>query len=303
MDAIDDVLAETAPFYQQNGTEWNDALKAGIDPGSPHMIRTAVTMQQTLRAALPFLQPLSYEKIRSIFGTHLMVHVGGGTLMRYVLIRPGAFSMGTATRAERRTPRNDAPAHRVIITRPFYMAVHETTVAAYRQVGGNGEEAGDSGLPVTGVPWVGAAQFCRALSTRTGLHVRLPTEAQWEYACRAGSVGAGPTGRELDEVAWHLRNAEQTLHEVGAKKPNAWGLHDMLGNAWEWCRDWYKADYYSHSRGASDPKGPRNGRIRVVRGGGISSLPRLVTPAYREQGGPTEIDPAVGFRTVIELVP
>ena len=292
------LLQGAGRYYDQKKKEWNEGLRTGHKAASPEMVRAALAMQQTVRTALPFLEPLSWEQISGLFGKQLMVHAGQGLLLRYALLRPGEFMMGSAD-----GPRGEGPAHAVIITRPFYMAVRETTVAAYAQVSGSPKRASGPQHPVTRVSWHEATAFCDKLAELTGLPVRLPTEAQWEYACRAGDLGPGPKGRELDEMAWHEANSEQKVHEVGSKRPNAWGLCDMLGNAWEWCRDWYSADYYAHSRGAADPQGPDSGAERAVRGAGITTAPHLVTPSTRYKGLPTYASEWVGFRTVIELSP
>ena len=125
--------------------------------------------------------------------------------------------------------------------------------------------------------WNECQDFCKKLRAK-GLEVSLPTEAQWEYACHAGSTGdyAG----NLDEMAWYNKNSGSKTHEVGLKKPNGWGLYDMHGNVWEWCSDWYDSGYYAKSP-ASDPTGPATGSDRVNRGGGWGSGAEYCRSAYR----------------------
>ena len=116
--------------------------------------------------------------------------------------------------------------------------------------------------PVICVSWVDAVEFCKWLEKKTGIDIKLPTEAQWEYACRAGTTGA--FYGNLDDSVWYIKNKIATTHRTGAKKPNAWGLYDMHGNVWEWCSDW-KASYPDES--VTDPTGPSSGVRRVCRGG------------------------------------
>lgn len=140
--------------------------------------------------------------------------------------------------------------------------------------------------------------FCRRLSQEEGKEYRLPTEAEWEYACRAGSATRwcfGDNASQLDEYAWYERNSGRTTHPVAQKKPNAWGLYDMHGNVWEWCADWYDADYDQQSP-ADDPKGPASGALRVVRGGSWFVVPGLSRSAIRVRNHPGVRIPVAGFR-------
>jgi formylglycine-generating enzyme required for sulfatase activity len=138
------------------------------------------------------------------------------------------------------------------------------------------------------VSWADCQNFAAKVKekARKGMICRLPTEAEWEYACRAGSktdycFGDDPT--KLSEYAWYDANSEQKTHPVGRKKPNAWGLYDVHGNVWEWCQDWYGEDYYENSP-ADDPKGPDSGPARVLRGGSCDSDPRGVRSGLRSRG-------------------
>ena len=129
--------------------------------------------------------------------------------------------------------------------------------------------------PVEMVSWDDAQEFCRKLSElaeekEAGRRYRLPTEAEWEYACRAGSAEKycyGDDESRLGDYAWYRKNSDGKTHQVGQKKPNAWGLYDMHGNVWEWCADWYDREYYANSP-TDDPTGPSEGSFRVFRGGG-----------------------------------
>jgi formylglycine-generating enzyme required for sulfatase activity len=155
-------------------------------------------------------------------------------------------------------------------------------------------------LPVECVSWddicgneSGTGGFLGELNKRVpeGGRFHLPTEAQWEYACRAGTTG--PYDGDLDEIAWYRKNSDERTHPVGQKKPNAWGLHDMLGNVWEWCSDWY--GYYDMSE-VTDPTGRTSGRFRVIRGGCWNDHAYNCSVALRGYYNPTNSDYEIGFR-------
>jgi formylglycine-generating enzyme required for sulfatase activity len=198
----------------------------------------------------------------------LTLDLGNGVSMKLARIPAGDFIMGSSD-AEKGHFTNEAPQHRVKITRPFFMGVTQVTQEQYTVVMAN-NPSGFSGKanPVESVSWDDAVAFCRKLSAKAGKTVRLPTEAEWEYACRAGSTtrfGFGDNDKELDKYAWYDGNSDRTSHPVGQKKPNAWGLYDMHGNVWQWCSDWYQDSY--RDLGAVDPTGPAEGKSRVLRGG------------------------------------
>ena len=191
--------------------------------------------------------------------------------MKFMVIPPGEFMMGSPETEARRV--DDESQHRVTITKPFYLGETEVTQEQYQKVmGTNPSRFKGPQKPVETVSWDDAVEFCRKLSAipaeKTAGHVyRLPTEAEWEYACRSGtttSYSFGDSESELGAYAWYKDNSGKTTHPVGGKKPNAWGLYDMHGNVWEWCQDWY-GDYPSGS--ATDPIGATSGSLRVFRGG------------------------------------
>jgi len=168
------------------------------------------------------------------------------------------------------------------------------------------------------VSWLHAVAFCRRVSEREkrtpfyrfkftlatilgGNGYRLPTEAEWEYACRAGSSTLYPFGDNasaLGEFAWYTKNSENKTHPVGQKSPNAWGLHDMMGNVWEWCADCYDANYYASSTSA-DPPGAFWASDRVIRGGGWNGCPRSCRSANRHRSMPEGRDSYLGFRLAL----
>ena len=261
--------------------------------------------------------------------------------MEMVYVKPGTFMMGSPLGEEKREA-DEGPQHRVAVTKAFYLGAHEVTVGQFRafveatgyrtdaergdrayqrgRAGGSvrspdgkwrwsdqatwkspGLQQADS-HPVVMVSWSDAHAFCRWLSTQEGRRYRLPTEAEWEYACRAGSTTThcfGEADAHLGAYAWYGSNAKNTTHSVGRKHPNAWGLHDMHGNVWEWCQDWYGQDYYGTSRGA-DPQGPDGGEDRVTRGGSWGNLPNYCRSADRNSLHAAIRADHIGFRVVYE---
>jgi formylglycine-generating enzyme required for sulfatase activity len=203
----------------------------------------------------------------------------GSTTLTLSLIPSGAYQRGTSPLRPIGMPQ-EFPAHPVRISRVFYLAATEVTQGLWRQVTGaepwKGRPFTQSGddLAATYVNWEDAIAFCRRLSEATGRTFRLPTEAEWEYACRAGAGGNycyGEALAKLDRYAWFDANTydlgHRYAHRVGRKKSNAWGLYDMHGNVWEWCGDRYAADAYAKAAHSVDPTGPGSGTRRSLRGG------------------------------------
>ncbi len=247
--------------------------------------------------------------------------------MRFVLIPPGEFDMGS-TEAEvasslkdaRATKQpsyyidhlpDEAPKHQVQITQPIYLGVFEVTQAEYERVMGTNPSRfkGNPRRPVEQVTWEDAVEFCRRLSSSeaeqaTGRSYRLPTEAEWEYACRAGTTTTWYSGDDeagLKGVAWYGGNRRRgSSQPVGQKKPNAWGLYDMHGNVREWCSDWWQREYTTLT--VSDPTGPAAGSLRVLRGGCWSHDARICRSAYRFRDPPARPDYNLGFRVAFSSV-
>jgi len=189
--------------------------------------------------------------------------------MQFKLIPAGEFLMGSSVDNEMFD--SELPQHRVQISKPFYLGVHEVTQEQFEEVmGRHFSERKGPPLPVHCVLWPDAVGFCERLSHVESAVYRLPTEAEWEYACRAGSNTAWYFGDQegaSDVYAWIRGRNDDGPYPVGQKRPNAWGLYDMHGNVEEWCSDWYSKDYYSSSP-LVDPKGPGSGQYHVLRGGG-----------------------------------
>ena len=227
-----------------------------------------------------------------------------GAEMEFVRIAPGEFMMG-CTPGDNKCFDDEKPSHLARITRGFEIAKYEVTEAQWQAV----MQASPLIIPPKGenyaygfVGWVTAQQFLDRLNTRMdGYRYRLPTEAEWEYAARAGSSGPVDGSSSLDAIAWYGQNAAGKPNLVGQKRPNAWGLHDMQGNVWEWVEDFYDEKYYAAAP-VSDPKGPTGGTYRVLRGGSSFSDAAHVRVSVRSfVGTPINLD-FFGFRCVREAI-
>ena len=239
--------------------------------------------------------------------------------MEFVKIAPGEFLMGCSPKdppylpdgTVSACPADAQPAHRVRITKAFEIGKYEVTQAQWEGVMGDNPSffkgAGHTDLPVEQVSWEDVHEFLRRLSARgDGYRYRLPTEAEWEYAARAGAEGlyAGPS---LAAMAWYgvggtnLLASKGTTHPVGQKQPNAWGLYDVHGNVAERVEDWYSASYYKTSP-RDDPTGPASGEIHIARGGSWYSNASYVRLANRYQNVAVLRRRDVGFRCVREPV-
>ncbi len=213
-------------------------------------------------------------------------------------IPAGTFMMGSPASEEGR--RDDETQHQVTLSKPFWMGTTEVTNAQYRrfvEATGhrkpkyrNSSRFNAPNHPVVGVSWDDAVAYAKWAG------MSLPTEAQWEYAARAGTTAtwwSGSTEADLARVGWYRGNSDLSLHAVGGKPANAWGLHDVHGNVWEWTADWY-GDYPSSSQ--TDPKGPGSGSIRVRRGGGWDNRASYARVAFRHNKQPGSSYHALGFR-------
>ena len=246
--------------------------------------------------------------------------------MEFVLIEPGTFQMGSLAGEPGRD--DDEVGHSVRLSQAFYLGKYEVTQGQWRAVLGNNPshfQACGSSCPVESVSWEDAQRFIEALNRQAGTgRYRLPTEAEWEYAARAGTQTALYTGEltirgkkdapALDSITWYGGNsgvsyaggydcsewAEKQYaaswcgpHPIGQKQPNAFGLYDMLGNVWEWVADWY-GEYPSGL--VTDPRGPSTGAFRVGRGGSWRNAARYCRVANRVYGTPGFRRPNLGFR-------
>ncbi|HEX4795275.1 MAG TPA: formylglycine-generating enzyme family protein [Humisphaera sp.] len=251
------------------------------------------------------------KESRTEYGTRahlaptLTLDLGDGIKWEGVLIPAGSFTMGSPA-GEAKTPKEAASEaqHKVTITKPFYMGKFEFTQAQYQKVMGANPsiEKGDD-IGVHNVAVKDAEELCRKMSRLTGKDVRLPTEAQWEYACRAGTTTPyynGSTTADLDKIAWFGANSGGKPHPVGQKQPNPWGLYDMLGNIREFTADLYSDDA---ATGDSDPTGSQSGdpANHTVRGAAYTA--NAVAAGNMRAGSrrPTESLKSTGFRVIVTL--
>jgi formylglycine-generating enzyme required for sulfatase activity len=253
------------------------------------------------------------EKVLSIvddypkhdFGDFFVVH---GLDLEMKKINPGSFHMGTDD-----GPLNERPRHRVNITRPFWMGLYPVTQAQYEELtGDNPSNFNGPNLPVEKVSWTAAMEFCEELTENEraegripeGYAYRLPTEAEWEYTCRAGSEEDFPI--HFEHVAWFFKNSNEQSHEVGLKEPNGWGFFDMQGNVFEWCSDgadfrdpnWYKLNTQLTPEYRHDIINPfhKAGANRIAKGGCWLLDDKVARPAARYINPPDSRYFVLGFR-------
>jgi formylglycine-generating enzyme required for sulfatase activity len=232
--------------------------------------------------------------------------------MMLVLIPKGTFMMGSPE-SEKGRDKDDETQHEVTISKDYYLGVIEVTQGQYEKVMGTNpshfqkqfiRKSDSSMYPVEQVSWEDAVDFCKKLSElpeekKAGRVYCLPTEAEWVYACRAGSKSAysfGETSKSLGDYAWFDRNSKGQTHPVGERKPNAWGLYDMHGNVWEWCSDRY-GEYPKVA--VSDPVGPREVSVRVLRGGSWCDVAASCRSAIRRRYVPSIRGNDLGFRLAL----
>ena len=220
--------------------------------------------------------------------------------MKFVKIAAGPFMMGSPE-SDKDAEGDEKPQHRVNLTKDFYMGQYPVTQAAWQAVmGGNPSHFKGANRPVECVSWVDAQEFIRKLNQKEGTDAyRLPTEAEWEYACRAGRTTRytfGDNPDELKNYAWY-GGSDNGTHPVGKKNANAWGLYDMHGNVWEWVEDGYEKDYYQRSPSSNPCNLAQNSKtFRVLRGGSWLYAPQYLRAANRDYGNPSTRYSSVGFR-------
>jgi len=218
--------------------------------------------------------------------------------MEFMLIPAGEFDMGSPA-VEKDRNSDEGPVHRVKISNAFYMGKYEVTQKQWREVMGTNPSyfEGDN-LPVEQVSWNDVQEFLKKLNEKEGANkYHLPSEAEWEYAARAGTTtnySFGDNESKLGDYAWYNGNSGGKTHEVGQKKLNTWGLYDMHGNIWEWVQDIYHNSYSGAPADGSAWEG--DGPSRVVRGGGWGYYGGDCRSALRDSRGPSPRDGEVGFR-------
>jgi formylglycine-generating enzyme required for sulfatase activity len=227
----------------------------------------------------------------------LLIDLGGNVRMEFVLVPAGSFTMGSDKCSA-------LPVHQVTITKPFYMGKYAVTQEQWKAVmGSNPSFYGGERNPVDSVSWDACQSFAEKLNAKfPGHKFCLPSEAQWEYACRAGSTGeycCGDDEGHVGEHAWHNQNSGYKTHAVGEKKANAWGLYDMHGNVIEWCQDITHWDYEgAPTDGSAWNEG---GAARVARGGSFSRYPSGIGSAYRYDRMPYDSNDDYGLRVVVKV--
>ncbi len=272
-----------------------------VDRELPTASQAATATQAPALAIAPFAERAATQ-YQMLWAKHLRIPIvqTNSIGMRFVLIPPGEFDMGSFG-----SDANEAPKHRVRISKPFYLGVCEVTQEEYQRIAGHNPSKfqGEPRRPVEQVDWNEATEFCRRLNElpherTTGVKYRLPTEAEWEYAARAGTTTCysfGDAPQMLSANAWWRENSQGQTGPVGQLRPNAWGLCDMHGNVWEWCQDRYARDYYAKSP-PCDPLGASEGSDRVVRGGCWSGRADGVRLAIRAGNTPSLRNGFMGFR-------
>jgi formylglycine-generating enzyme required for sulfatase activity len=228
------------------------------------------------------------------------VDIGDGVMMEFALIPSGEFSVRLDV-DETGGDSSQSPTQRITITKSFYMGRCEVTQEQYEKIMGvNPAQFESPNRPVDTVSWYEATEFCNKLSSTLNVPFRLPTEAEWEYACRAGTTTTYYWGDDFDSrYARTIEDRSSGTSNVKTRLPNAWGLYDMSGNVWEWCADWYsKRD--SDLESAVDPKGPSGANFRVLRGGSWGNSRRNCRCAHRNWHTPNHRYDDCGFRVVME---
>ncbi|MBI1387035.1 MAG: SUMF1/EgtB/PvdO family nonheme iron enzyme [bacterium] len=238
--------------------------------------------------------------------------------MTFVKIPAGSFRMGTSENEIAMLKEHNAwsdlytcetPVHDVTLARPFLIAAREISQDQWRKVMGGRNPASFKGgdLPIESITWYEAKRFIEKLNEQSHGGYRLPTEAEWEYCARAdgglwdsAADGTTLTSGDLDSFAWSSANSKGMTHPIGQKKPNAWGLYDMLGNVWEWCEDWYHVDAYT----ILDPTNPfarQSSAERVIRGGCVSLPPESIRVTFRGGQTPGNRSQFIGLRLACDV--
>lgn len=239
------------------------------------------------------------------------------TELEFAQLPAGEFIMGTEdidavvidmAEPDESRVRDETPAHKVRFSHAFYMATTEVTQQLWLKImrtrpgpDEHWQHKRWKQLPVVSVSWHDTQKFIKRLNNKSRqFKYRLPTEAEWEYAARAGSPELRPFALDdMEQYAWYLHSSSDNIQPVAQLKTNRWGLYDMHGNVWEWVADWYHPQSY-HNAAVENPSGPASGSKRVRRGGSYHCPPHLIRPAYRAADAPDQAYSVVGFRLVAE---
>jgi formylglycine-generating enzyme required for sulfatase activity len=278
------------------------------------LIRDALSIE--LRTPSAMLGPAQVDAVRRYAHSknsdasspeRVRLQIASDVAMEMCVIHAGTFAMGSPPSEEGHN--DDEVVHDVTISESFYLASTPVTQRQFEPVvGHNPSYFVGPDLPVEMVSWFDCATFCEILGERLGRRLRLPTEAEWEYACRAGSttaynLGASITTAQANFDGWfvkpHVGESRKQTSPAGAFEANAWGLFDMHGNVWEWCEDWY-GDYASGA--VTDPQGPSDGEIRILRGGSWFHGPADARSAQRDALDPGRRHSIYGFRVAMSCL-
>jgi len=297
----------TAPLQKHEVTPTEVSSKARNElapcPETTPPLRAGGGDSENLLSGEPAAESVapSLHIIQPVMGVDPIVNSLG---MTFVLIPAGTFVMGSPEHEPGRN--DDETQHEVTISQSFRLQNTPVTQAQWQTLMGKNLASfiqGGGDCPVDGISWHDCQEFIKKLNAREEGIYRLPTEAEWEYACRAGSAGALPNGElttlfcdldpNLDGLGWYCGNSDRHTHPLAHKTPNAWGLYDMHGNVYEWCQDWY-GEYSSNL--LTNPGGPGSGQRRVVRGGSWFSSAKNCRAAARLGMSPDSKTPYLGFR-------
>lgn len=310
-----ELVSESAPnrSYDDGGSEIEsaDELVSRLGIGHWQTSRPTPAVQnndgEIVRPSQTGTEPVGMRDLQALqAASDAILEFNNSIGAKFVLVPAGTFLMGANSGNKSSA---DEKVHRVTLTSHFYLSSTEVTQAQWEAVMGSTPwtavklaRVGEK-YPAVGISWYDATAFCARLSLIEGLKYRLPTEAEWEYACRAGSqmnFGFGDNQAMLDQYAWFggSETGYEYLQAVALRMPNRWGLFDMHGNAWEWCNDWY-GEYEFAS--AVDPVGPAKGSSRVLRGGYLVNRPSSLRSAFRNFFPPDRASFNVGFRLAVSV--
>jgi formylglycine-generating enzyme required for sulfatase activity/uncharacterized protein YkvS len=272
--------------YEQALVFYNQALEI-----IPNQSEEAIKCQEIIKDKIAEITRTEEERKRK---NRLKEDLGKGIILEMVEIPAGSFMMGGNQNDD------EKPIHKVTIKNSFLMSKYPVTQAQYRAImGDNPSHFKGENNPVERVSWEMAQEFCQKLSQKTGKTYKLPTEAQWEYACRAGSTTEyyfGDDKNKLGEYAWYNENSNSQTHPVGEKKPNNWGLYDMHGNVWEWCEDNWQDNYQNHPADGSALK--NNSDLFILRGGSWNNIYNRCRCAFRYRYERAYSNYNYGFRVI-----
>lgn len=298
---------ENAPFRDSSINFRNETLpekSPTTTEDNTDLNKTQFSRRDKSDMALPAIAPFDADEARAYQQAWadkagVLIEGTNSIGMSFVVIPPGEYLMGSDTFAD-----GESPAHRVKLTQPIEFGMHEVTQEQYEKVvGANPSQFKGANHPVEQVSWSQAVEFCQRLSERpeerdSGYEYRLPTEAEWEYVCRAGTTTPYSFGNEagqLENFAFYSGNAGGQTHPVGLKPPNPWGVYDLQGNVREWCLDWHGG--YTNDL-TIDPDGPASGSHKVSRGGGFGSVSGSCRSSFRYVCDLEEVSRDLGFRVI-----